>query len=604
MIRLRRLLTWTILLVAAPALPGLAQPDGEKAAAFYEAAFDEIVSRSPMWEDQLGIHEHNDRWDDLSDPYAEETLRILRRQLSELEHTVDYDGLGPGDRLSYELFINGVNNRILALEWRYHTYPVEQMYGWQSRVPAHLISYHKVASVADAEAYIKRLERVDTLFEQVIVQLRVRAERGVIAPQFVFDHVVSDCRNVMTGAPFEEGDDSALRKDFIKKVSQLDLDDDARLELIARADRALNGTVRTAYQGLIEYVEWLQPQASTDDGAWKFPDGEAYYRYRLGLMTTTRLSPDEVHRLGLREVDRIHDEMRAIMRATEFEGELPAFFEFMRTDPQFYYPEGEEGREAYLTEATRIIDDMRGRLNVLFGVMPEAQMEVRAVEPFREKSAGKAFYQRPAPDGSRPGVYYANLYRMSDMPRYQMRALAYHEGIPGHHMQIAIAQELEGVPTFRKHARYTAYTEGWALYSELVPRELGLYDDPYSDFGRLAMELWRACRLVVDTGMHDRRWTREQAIEYLLENTPNPEGDAVKAIERYIVMPGQATAYKVGMIRIVELRAEAQEALGERFDIREFHDVVLENGPLPLDVLERIVGEWIAEKQAQPTAAP
>jgi uncharacterized protein (DUF885 family) len=594
-------MSWTVLLLAAP---GLAQPESEKAAAFYEAAFDEILARSPMWQDRLGIHEHNDRWDDLSDAYAEGTLRILRRQLSELEHSIDYDRLDPDSQLSYELFVNNVNNRILALEWRYHTYPVEQMYGWQSRVPAHLISYHEVASVADAEAYIRRLERVDTLFEQVIEQLKIRAERGVIAPHFVFDHVVSDCRNVITGAPFEDGEDSTLRKDFIKKVSKLDIDEETRSRLIERADRALGGTVRKAYQALVEYVQWLQPQASTDDGAWKFPDGEAYYRYRLGVMTTTGLSADEVHRLGLREVDRIHDEMRAIMRATEFAGDLPEFFEFMRVDPQFYYPEGEEGREAYLAEAKRIIDDMRGRLDQLFGVTPKAQMEVRAVEPFREKSAGKAFYQRPAPDGSRPGVYYANLYRMSDMPTYQMRALAYHEGIPGHHMQIAISQELEGIPRFRKHARYTAYTEGWALYSELVPRELGLYSDPYSDFGRLAMELWRACRLVVDTGIHDRRWTREQAIEYLLENTPNPEGDAVKAIERYIVMPGQATAYKVGMIRIVELRAMAQEALAGRFDIREFHDVVLQNGPVPLDVLERVVEEWVAAKLEAPPAAP
>jgi uncharacterized protein (DUF885 family) len=223
---------------------------------------------------------------------------------------------------------------------------------------------------------------------------------------------------------------------------------------------------------------------------------------------------------------------------------------------------------------------------------------VKAVEPFREASPGKAFYNRPAPDGSRPGTYYANLYRMRDMPIYQMEALAYHEGIPGHHMQIAIALELEDVPMFRKWSSYTAYSEGWGLYTEYLPKEYGFYADPYSDFGRLAMELWRACRLVVDTGLHHKRWTREEAIDYLATNSPNPQGDVVKAIERYIVMPGQATAYKIGMIKILELREKAMTALGERFDIREFHDVVLKNGPVPLAVLETLVNEYIASKTA------
>jgi uncharacterized protein (DUF885 family) len=288
--------------------------------------------------------------------------------------------------------------------------------------------------------------------------------------------------------------------------------------------------------------------------------------------------------------------MRAIMKQVGFAGDLQDFFEFTRTDPQFYYPETSEGKQAYLDEATALIDDMKTRLDSLFKVKPKADLVVKAVEPFREKSAGKAFYQRPAPDGSRPGTYYANLYTMKAMPIYQMAALAYHEGIPGHHMQIAIAQELEGIPKFRKFGGYTAYTEGWGLYAELLPKEIGLYEDPYSDFGRLAMELWRACRLVTDTGLHAKRWTREQAIDYLLQNTPNAESDIVKAIERYIVMPSQATAYKVGMLKILELRENAKTKLGEAFDIREFHDVVLKQGALPLATLESIVDRWITTK--------
>jgi uncharacterized protein (DUF885 family) len=243
-----------------------------------------------------------------------------------------------------------------------------------------------------------------------------------------------------------------------------------------------------------------------------------------------------------------------------------------------------------------MIDTMREALPNVFNTFPQADMVVKAVEPFREKAAGKAFYQRPAPDGSRPGVYYANLYRMQDMPLYQMEALAYHEGIPGHHMQLAISQELTGIPKFRKYGGFTAYTEGWGLYSKFLPKEMGFYEDPYSDFGRLAMELWRAARLVVDTGLHEKKWTREDAINYLLENTPNPEGDCRKAIERYIVMPGQATAYKIGMIKILELREDAKARLGDAFDIRDFHDVVLKDGPVPLQILEENVEVWITDQ--------
>ena len=319
---------------------------------------------------------------------------------------------------------------------------------------------------------------------------------------------------------------------------------------------------------------------------------------RLNAMTTTNLSASEIHELGLQEMDRIHDEMRTIMKKVGFEGTLKEFFDFTRTDDQFFYPNTAEGKAAYLAEATEMIDTMRDALPSMFNTFPEAKMIVKAVEPFREKSAGKAFYSSPALDGSRPGTYYANLYNTKDMPIYQMEALAYHEGIPGHHMQIAISQELEGIPTFRKFGRYTAYTEGWGLYSEYFPKEFGFYEDPYSDFGRLAMELWRAARLVVDTGIHDKKWTRGQAIAYLIENTPNPEGDCRKAIERYIVMPGQATAYKIGMLKILELREWAKIELGEAFDIREYHDVVLKNGAVPLEMLEELVKEWVSEKQS------
>ncbi|MEM7040632.1 MAG: DUF885 domain-containing protein, partial [Bacteroidota bacterium] len=331
----------------------------------------------------------------------------------------------------------------------------------------------------------------------------------------------------------------------------------------------------------------------------KFPDGENFYNFALQRTTTTDLSAQEIHQTGLAEVARIHDEMRAIMQKVGFKGNLSAFFDFMRTDKQFYYPNTPEGKEQYLARAVDIIDSMRVRLDQLFITQPKAELIVKPVEAYREKSAGKAFYNQPAPDGSRPGTYYANLYDMANMPTYQMEALAYHEAIPGHHMQLSIAMELDGIAKFRKHEHFTAYIEGWALYTEFIPKSMGFYSDPYSDFGRLAMELWRACRLVVDTGIHWKKWSREKAIKYLKDNTPNPEGDIVKAIERYIVMPSQATAYKIGMLKIQELRAKAETAMGDQFDVRKFHDVILTNGSVPLNILEELVDDYIATKDAQ-----
>jgi uncharacterized protein (DUF885 family) len=369
--------------------------------------------------------------------------------------------------------------------------------------------------------------------------------------------------------------------------------------LLDEAKKALLSSFLPAYQKLIAYLEAQEKIATGDVGAWRFPDGRDFYEYALQRTTTTNLSPDEIHDLGLKEVARIHGEMREIMKRVKFKGDLQAFFKFVRTDTQFYLPQSDEGQAEYLKRATEIIDHMRGRLDELFLTKPKADVVVKAVEKFREKSAGKAFYQRPAPDGSRPGMFYVNLADMKSTPIYELEGLAYHEGIPGHHMQIAIAQELQGLPKFRTlGSHYTAYSEGWGLYTELIPKEMGLYQDAYSDFGRLALELWRAARLVVDTGLHHKRWTRQQAIDYLITNTPNAPEDCEEAINRYIVSPSQATAYKIGMLKILELREKAKKQLGAKFDIRQFHDVVLTNGPVPLDVLEELVEQWVASRKA------
>jgi len=485
-----------------------------------------------------------------------------------------------------------LENEIEDYQWRLYNYPVNQMFGTHSRVVSLLINQHRISDIKDAENYIARLNAVPKYFDQLIDGIKARTAANIIPPKFVFPHVLRDSSNIIKGAPFDDGEPSALLADFTKKVNALSEKNDAtlnnekRANLIASAELALTNSVKPAYQKLIAHLSELETQATTDDGIWKWKDGDAFFKVALNRTTTTDLSPEQIHQIGLDEVARIHKEMNAIKEAVNFEGDLKAFMLFMRNDDQFYYKNNQAGKDRYLKEATALIDDMKTQLDSMFIIKPKADLNVKAVEAFREQSAGKAFYQRPSEDGSRPGLYYANLYDMKAMPTYQMAALAYHEGVPGHHMQLAIQQELQGIPKFRKFGRYTAYTEGWGLYSEYLPKEFGAYQDPYSDFGRLAMELWRACRLVVDTGIHAKKWTREQGIAYYSDNTPNAVSDGVKMVERHIVMPSQATAYKIGMLKILELREAAKLKLGEKFDIREYHDEILKYGPLPLNVLE------------------
>jgi len=571
------------------------QSASERLNVHFEAVFMRDVMDSPELQTRLGIKKDYGKWDVRSKEKsaADHALRI--KDLEDLRANFAYDTLDDAAKLSYDLFVRDLEEQIEGYKWRYHGYPVNQMFGWQSRAPSFLINFHRVTSVADAEAYISRLEGFKASADQRMEGMKRHQDQGVLPPKFVFSFVIDDARNIIQGAPFSDGEDSALLADFKKKVADLGLED-AKIvaDLIKRAENALMTSLKPAYEDLIALAKAQEAVATTDDGVWKLPNGAAYYEYRLRQMTSTDMTAAEIHQLGLDEVARIHGEMGEIMKKVNFEGNLQDFFEFTRTDKQFYYPETDEGKQAYLDGAVKLIDLMKARLDEVFISKPKADLIVKKVEAFREKSAGKAFYSRPAPDGSRPGIYYANLHDMSAMPIYQMEALAYHEGLPGHHMQLAIMQELKDIPKFRKYGGYTAYTEGWGLYSEYLPKEMGFYADPYADFGRLAMELWRACRLVVDTGIHDQKWTREQAIAYLSENTPNPKKDVARAIERYIVMPGQATAYKIGMIKIQQLREHARAQLGDKFDIRHYHEVILRDGALPLSILEDKVNEWIA----------
>ncbi len=560
---------------------------------FLEEAYAQDMERYPLTATYRGIKTNNDKWNPVSESFQQATRELNQSRLNQLRQ-YDRDSLSDSEQLSYDLYKLDLERQLAADEFRHHHYVIHQFRGPHTVVPSTLINIHRVGSRQDAEDYIGRLRNVATYFDQVIAQMAIRTEKGLLLADWQYPQMLEAAQNVITGVPYDDsGTDSTLWEDFKGKVAALDIEDDERKALLDEARTALLDIVQPAYQRLIAAIAQQAREATDADGVWKFPEGDAFYARNLRWFTTTDLSADEIHDIGLSEVARIHEEMRAIMQEVGFDGDLSAFFDFMREDEQFYYPNTDTGREAYLEEARAAINTMSERLPEYFGLLPEAELVVKRVEPFRERSAGKAFYQAPPKDGSRPGIYYANLYNMADMPRYQLEALAYHEGVPGHHMQRAITVALDDIPEFQKYASFTAYTEGWGLYTEELAKDMGFYEDPYSDFGRLAMELWRACRLVVDTGIHSKRWTREEAINYLIENTPNSLGDSTKAIERYIAMPGQATAYLIGKLKIMELREEARTALGEDFDIRDFHDQVLKDGPVPLSILEKKIDAMI-----------
>ena len=561
-------------------------------AAFFEEVHQAELDRSPIMRTSLGVKRDEGLWDDFSDAARLREVAIREAELERLRGFGRFS-LGAQAAISYQLFEQKLTHDIEDFRWRLHDYPVNQMFGVHTLLPSTLIAQHGIEQEVDARNYIQRLDGFPLAFDQLIADLELRAAAGIVPPRFVFPRVLGSCRNLIAGAPFEAGKpENELLADFRAKVEKVGFPDALGRDLLREAERAMVESVGPAYERLIAALERLDARAPSEVGVWTLPEGGAYYAHRLKRVTTQDRTPAEIHALGLSEVARIHAEMRELMRRLGFEGTLQQFFTQLRSDERFYLSNDEKGRQAYLTLARDYVDGMRTRMPEFFRTLPKAAIEVRAVEPYRAAAAGKAFYSSGTPDGKRPGIFYANLYDMAQMPTYQLEALVYHEAIPGHHLQNSIARELTDLPRFRRFGGYTVYGEGWGLYCESFPRQEGFYEDPYSDFGRLAMELWRACRLVVDSGIHDKRWTRETAIEYLLENTPNPAGDCVKAIERYIVMPGQATAYTIGKLEIERLRRESEARLGSRFDVRDFHEVILANGPLPLDVLEEQVLEW------------
>ncbi|MBI4622019.1 MAG: DUF885 domain-containing protein [Verrucomicrobia bacterium] len=565
---------------------------------FYEKVFVSYALENPELLSSVGTAEkfgyraHNAHLNDASVDRVLKDLERARRNLADLAR-YDLGRQSPAERLSTRILTWYLENLIEGGRFAFHNYPVNQLFGIQSGQPDFMINIHRIPDRKGAEHYLARLGEWGRKFDQVIAGLRYREERRITPPRFVVQRVLTEMRRFVAKPPRE----NVLFTTFAKKVDELtNLPDADKAALKSRAEAAITSGVYPAYRRLIDTLAALEPKTSTDDGVWKLPEGDAFYAHQLRTFTTTKMTPQEVHELGLREVARIAAEMRAILDAQGHTGGTPGeWLQRLAREPRFLHANDDAGRQAALAEYTRLIEEALVRSRDVIGLAPKAKIEIRRIPEFKEATAPGAYYQRPALDGSRPGVFYANLRDMGEVPKFNMKTLAYHEGVPGHHFQLAIAQETKGLPTFRSLLPFTAYIEGWALYTEWLAVEMGLYqDDPYSSLGRLQDEMMRAVRLVVDTGLHFKRWPREQAIRYMVEHTGMAEASVVSEVERYIVNPGQACAYKIGMLKIQELRRRAEKALGPRFDRREFHDVVLKNGAVPLEILETLIDEWIA----------
>ena len=547
--------------------------------------------------ESIGIKGHNADLDDVSIAKDDE-FYVKLKTIHKTLQSYDDNNLSGSDQLSKQIALYLVGFVLDSKPFRYHNYPVNQLFGIQNNYPSFMEAQHQINEVDDIENYLSRLRQIKRKFSQELKGIKLREAKGIIPPVFVIDRVLEEM-TLFVNNPVEE---NILYSSLAKKMTDIDdITEQQKIDYLTQTKATISEYVHPAYRLLIDYFTKLKVKGSNDDGFWHLPNGEEAYATSLRFFTTTDYTPQYIHEIGLNEVDRIQSEILTILASQKYDVSkgFTNAIDSLAAEEKFYYEDTDAGREKILEDYQQILDEIDIGLDLAFRIRPNAEMEVVRIPVFKEKTAPGAYYQPPSIDGSRPGRFFANLYDIKATPKYAMRTLAYHEGIPGHHFQIVVAMELEGLPLFRKFSPFTAYVEGWALYSEYLAWEMGFQDDPFDNIGRLQAELFRAVRLVVDTGIHYKKWTREQAIDYMKLNTGMAQSDVVSEIERYIVMPGQATAYKVGMMKILELRERAKVALKANFDLRDFHDVVLKNGAVPLDVLERFVDTYIADTLMQ-----
>jgi len=564
---------------------------------FFEKVFMEFALKNPELLtslrilEQFGIESHNGKLTDSSPAHAEGMAKLTRQALEDL-HAYDRSGLSEEKQLSYDVLEYFLKITVEGERFDHHDYPVNQLFGVQNELPSFMSTMHQVKNRQDAEYYIERLSQFDAKFSQVLQGLRLREEKQIMPPRLVVEKVLTEMRDFIA-TPVKE---NVLHTSFSDRLEkEADVTTAEKDELIRRVGAEISDTVYPAYQELIDYFVAIESIAQTNHGVWNLPDGKNYYAWKVRQHTTTDMAPEEIHQLGLREVARIEAEMNAILAAQGYvDGNVGERMAALGKEPRFLYQDSATDREQVKDDFQVIIDEIDAGLEPYFDLRPASGVEVKSVPSFKEKTAPLAYYSSPSMDASRPGAFYVNLGDMGEIKKWGMNTLAYHEAIPGHHFQMTIAQELEGVPTFRRILPFTAYTEGWALYSERLAKEIGFQDDPFTDLGRLQAEIWRAVRLVVDTGMHEKRWSREQAIDYMVDKTGIDRDGVVIEIERYLVSPGQALAYKIGMEKILALRERARDSLDAQCDIRECNYVVLSNGSLPLFLLEKQVDAYIA----------
>ncbi len=584
----------------APTPEEMAAESG-KLTEYLNAEYEEELAMNPMDLTTMGRKELYDQLGDFSEPGALKQLEWRRESVAVMKASIDPAKLNDDAKTSWAIWESELERAELRNTWKRHGY-VFGYNGLHTGLPNFLITYHKVDAPADMDAYIARLTKLGDALDQATERAKLAAGDGVRTPKFGYERTISEARNVISGAPFGAGPDSPLWADVKAKVGALrgagTVDPKHAEQWLASAQSALVTKVKPSYERLIAWLDADMANAKSGKvGALTLPNGAAWYNASLQLQTTTAMTADEIHDLGLKEVERIHGQMDAIRISTGFKGDMPAFFEFMRTDKQFYLPGTDEGRAQYLKLAEGYIGEMYKKLPDYFGRLPKAPVEVRRVPAFREAPGGAAHYFGPTPDGSQPGIFYAHLVDMSAVSLWALESLAYHEAVPGHHMQIAIQNELTDIPLFRTQYGYSAFSEGWGLYAEELGKEMGMFTDPYNDFGRLNSELWRAVRLVLDTGLHAKGWTEDEAVAWAMANSARPQSSIKSEVRRFLLWPGQATTYKIGMIRIQQLRAEAQKELGDKFDIKAFHDTVVTGGSMPLPVLEQRVRAWIAAQK-------
>jgi uncharacterized protein (DUF885 family) len=587
---LRPLLPLLVALLLGPATPGrpaAAGPnaDTRKLHALFDAQWDHEMQLFPTWASSLGDRRWNDRWSEVGVAAAEKEHRHQQELLQQLDR-IKRPALPPAEQLNYDLFRNRYQRSVEGFQFGLHLIAIDQRGGLQTE--DELADALRFETVKDYEDWIARLRGFGVYADQTIGLLREGIRRRMVQPKVTMQRVPAQIDKQLVAAP----DQSPFYKPFREFAAGIEPQERRRLANEAQA--AIRDSVLPAYERFKKFFtgEYL-PACNDQVGAWQWPAGEAAYSYLARIHTTTDLSPQQIHDIGLREVARIRAEMEKVRLRTGFRQPLPEFFHFLRTDPQFYCTNASQLFQEYAATAKRI-DPLMVKL---FRTLPRTPYGVQAIPDNMAPDTTTAYYRQPAADGSRAGTYFVNLYKPEVRPRWEMMALSLHEAVPGHHLQIALAQEQGELPLFRRHMEFTAYVEGWGLYAESLGDELGLYEDPYAKFGQLTYEMWRAVRLVVDTGIHSLHWDRDRAIAFFRDNAPKADQDIVNEVDRYISWPGQALAYKIGQLKIRELRTRAEQALGDRFSVKEFHDLVLLSGALPLDVLERRVNDWIQQRR-------